>query len=761
MDVNQNSSGLLLAPEGNGLSDILGSIVRRKWVLIQTIAAVMVLGVIGILFITPRYSAEGMVLIESQESNIASLESVVAGLPGDAASVQSEAYILNSRNLARRVIERLGLLDDPEFNGYLEEGDSLEDFLSRSGSEEERLQREKYAYQSATDSLLSNLNVAPRENSRVIAVSFVSYDPAKAQVVTNTLLDEYMVSRIEAKYDSTRQANTWLTERIAELREKVELAESEVESLRQQYGLLADNGLTLSSQELSEINAQLIVTRSARANAEARLVQLKRLVELPGGIDTASEVLNSPLIQRLREQQAVIQTDIAELSSEYGAKHPRMISLRAEADDLESKIADEVYKTIGGLENEVKVSRAKERALEQNVERLKADVADANQNSIKVRMIEREAEASRALLATLLARQKETLSQEDFDFQQADARVISYADIPSDPSFPNKVAILALLFIASICLGLFIILLLEMLDQGVRSGEELESITGVPSLGFAPIAPSMRVEETLPVFAKKRNSAFGQAIKTLDWSIKLGFSEDQPPRTIMVTSSVPLEGKSTIASCLAYNQAITGSKVLLIDADMRRPSIYKKAGLNRGAGLADLLRGPGLAGLLQDNATLDDAVVQYGDTSLYIVPAGRENNYDSEGMIGSATMDELLRQATAEYDYVIIDTPPVMACADARILASSVDATVFVIRWNDTKLAVVKMAIEQLAAAGARFAGTFLSMVNLKHYATYQYGDVVAYSGDMEKYYAGGSSPEEIKDKAARVRLVPQPSVGD
>jgi capsular exopolysaccharide synthesis family protein len=759
MDVDQNNTGVLLTPEGSGLSDIFGAIVRRKWVLIQTVAAFLILGFVGLLFVAPRYTAEGMVLIESQESNIASLEAVVAGLPGDAASVQSEAYILNSRNLARRVIARLGLLEDAEFNGYLADVGSYEDFLSLAKTEGERLEREKYAYQTTTDSLLSRLTVSPQDNSRVIAVSFVSNDPAKAQLVTNTLLDEYMVSRIEAKYDSTRQANSWLTERIAELREKVELAEGEVENLRREYGLLADNGLTLSSQELSEINAQLIVTRSARSNAEAQLNQLKTLVEQPGGIDTASEVLNSPLIQRLREQQAVIQTDIAELSSEYGAKHPRMISLQAEAKDLENKITDEVYKTIGGLENEVKVSRAKERALEQNVDRLKTDVANANQNSIKVRMIEREAEASRALLATLLALQKETLSQEDFDFQQADARVISYADIPAEPSFPNKVAILALLFIASTCIGLFLILLLELLDHGVRSGEDLAAVTGVPSLGFAPVSAAMKQEESLPAFAEKRNSAYGQAIKTLDWSIKLGFPDDKPPQIIMFTSSVPLEGKSTVASCLAYNQAITGSKVLLIDADMRRPSIYKKAGLNRGAGLADLLRGPGLAGVLQDNATLDDAVVRYRDTSLYIVPAGRENNYDSEGMIGSAAMDELLRQAASEYDMVIIDTPPVMACADSRILASRVDATVFVIRWNETKMAVVKMAMEQLASAGARFAGTFLSMVNLKHYATYQYGDVVAYGGDMEKYYA--SSPEESQDKAARLRLVPQASIGD
>lgn len=761
MEGSQGNYDYPAVPEGSGLSDVLGTLKRRKWILVQTIAAFLIVGGVLVSMVTPRYAAQGMVLIESQEPNIASLESVVAGLPGDAASVQSEAHILDSRNLARRVIERLGLLDDPEFNWYLEDADALAELSSEQDPDLRKIELESYFYQSTTETFRSRLSVMPQENSRVIAVQFVSWNPAKAQLITNTLLDEYLLSRIEAKYESTRRANTWLTERIAELREKVEISESEVENLRQQFGLLEGNGITLSSQELSEINAQLIVTRSARANAEARLTELKRLVEMPGGIDTASEVLNSALIQRLREQQAVIQTELAELSSEYGAKHPRMIALQAEADDLDAKITDEVYKTINGLENEVSVSWAKERALERNVERLKVQVGNANQNSIKVRMIEREADANRALLATLLARQKETLSQEDFDFQQADARIISYADMPSMAAFPNVKVVMGLLFVGSLCFGLILILILELLDQGVRSGEDLSTLTGVPSLGFSPVTAAMQEEATMVAYAEKRNTAFGQSIKTLDWSIKLAFPDDTPPKTIMFTSSVPFEGKSTIASCLALNQAVTGSKVLLIDADMRRPSIYKKAGMHRGSGLADLLRGPGLAGVLQNSASLDDAVVQFEDTDLYIIPAGKENNFDSEGMLGSAAMEEFLQRAAEEYDYVIIDTPPVMACADSRILASKVDATVFVVRWSHTKLAAVKVALEQLSAAGARFAGSFLTMVNLSKYSTYQYGDAVAYAGDMERYYAGSPSAKSDKKKDGGLGFVPQPKVGE
>jgi capsular exopolysaccharide synthesis family protein len=230
----------------------------------------------------------------------------------------------------------------------------------------------------------------------------------------------------------------------------------------------------------------------------------------------------------------------------------------------------------------------------------------------------------------------------------------------------------------------------------------------------------------------------------------------------MVTSSIPQEGKSTIACCLAYNQAATGSRVLLIDADMRRPSIYKKAGLDSGEGFAALLRGTGLAGVLQGKASFEDVMVRSVHSNLFIIPAGKESNYDSEMLVSSDAMQKLLSRARKEFDMVILDTPPVMACADARILASKVDATIFVVRWGSTKLAVVKLAIEQLANAGAKFAGSFLSMVNLKNYTTYNYGDVVAYTGEMASYYAGAPETRKGRDKSSSpASLIPRPNPAD
>jgi capsular exopolysaccharide synthesis family protein len=735
------------AISGTGLSEILGTIRRRIAVLFGCIGVSLVLGIIVLTQLTPLYTAESMVLIESEDSNLASIESMVAGLPADAASIQSQAYVLNSRNLAHRVVDRLGLFDDPEFNSALasESPDALRGLTSETALTVEEMRR----YHDVADKFSSRLTVSPQANSRVIAVSFVSESPEKAQQITNTLLDEYILSKIESKYESTKRANTWLSERIEELRESVETTESEIEQLRVKYGLIERDGLALSSQEYSEINSMLITSRSRRAEAEAQFRELSRLIESPNGVSMASELVDSPLIERLREQQAEIERDIAELSSEYGARHPRMVKLSAEANDIDAKIAAEVYKEIAGLENEVSIARAKERSLEKSLGRLKGEVAETNQNSIEVRMLEREAEANRALLATLLGRQKETLSQEDFDFQQADARIISYADLPVDPSFPNKLAIIALVFIGSTFLGLFGILLLELLDKGVHSGEELTLQTGLQSLGFAPTSAALNAEETLPAYAGIRNSAFGQSMKTLNWSVRLGYPDDEPPQTIMITSSVPREGKSTIAACMAYSLALSGSKVLLIDADLRRPSLHKKTEMDRS---------PGLLAFLKGKTGFDGVVKQYGDSNLYVIPAGGESNYDSESVVSSDLMDQLLLIASDNFDTIIVDTPPVMACSDARILSKKVDSTVFVVRWNSTRQAVVQLAIDQLVSAGACMAGVFLSMVNVKRYSTYQYGDSAAYSEQMSGYYSG--PPEKAQTGGKIVSMMQRSKTG-
>jgi uncharacterized protein involved in exopolysaccharide biosynthesis len=290
----------------------------------------------------------------------------------------------------------------------------------------------------------------------VIGVAFSASDPERAALIANAFVDEYLQSRLEAKFQSSQRANVWLNGRVTELQQQVEAAEVQVESLRKQFGLESGDQGTLSSLEMVEINTQLVMARTARAEAEVRLRRVETLLRSPDGAASASEVLDSPLIQRLREQEAEIQRRVAELSSELGERHPQMIKLRAEAEDLQASIRAEVRKIVSGLRNEASVARAREQSLQRSLSASRERVALDNEDEIRLRAAEREAESSRTLLSTLLSRQKATMSQQDIASQAADARVVAAADPPVKPSIPNVPVVLGLA-LASTLLGLLAI----------------------------------------------------------------------------------------------------------------------------------------------------------------------------------------------------------------------------------------------------------------------------------------------------------------
>jgi succinoglycan biosynthesis transport protein ExoP len=697
-----------------GLAEIFSALRRRAWILAAVVVPVMAIVALALTMLTPHYTAEVLIMIEADgTSNIVSLDSVVTGLSGDSESVQSEAYVLNSRALADRVVQKLELANDRELTAEL---------TPQAGSE-----RSAVAYSQLIETFLDRLTVLPLEDSRVISVKFWSEDPAKAATIANTLAEEYLQSRLENKYELTQRASAWLNRRIDELRGEVAQAEAAVERARGQFGLLQGDGLTLATQELVEVNTQLVLARTQRAEAEARLQEVNRLLRTASGATATTEVLGSNLIQRLREQQAEVQRRVAELSSELGDKHPRMIQLRAEADDLNARIDGEISKIVSGLRNQVNVARARETALQKRLDKLKDRAAAANQSDIQVRALEREAEANRSLLNNLLARQKETLSQEELGFQQPDASIFSPAGVPAEPSFPKPALMLGLGFIGSLVIALLLILIAELLDSGFRSGEQFEQATGVPSIGFVPLTKRPADYRTMAGYAAGRpSSAFSEAVRTLNWSLTLAFP-DSPPRVVLITSALPGEGKTTIASTLATIQCNAGQTVALIDADIRRPGCHEILGVDREPGLTNLLAG---------ELSLNEALVSSEWSQLKVIPAGTRSAHASN-LLGSKKMAELIGELANRFDMVVIDSPPLLAAADARILSRVADATVLIVRWGKTRRQVVKLATRQLETAGARLAGGLLSMVDVRRNAKYSYGDSDAYSGDLEKYYAG------------------------
>jgi len=482
--------------------ELLHRLWRRRALIAGATLLVTLAAALVALQLTPIYKARAAVLIDIRERNVLEVEEVLTGLQGDVVTLQSQIQIIQSRGLNEKLVRRLNLLEDPEFNGSLvpppwwrtRSGwlSLLPESMADTGAAwldailPEQPQVAKSQAQQLEDvvsAVVGKSQVRTRGRSRVIEIGFDSPDPKKAVLLTNTLADLYIVDQLDAKYEATRRATEWLNDRLEQLRAQVVASEAAVEELRLKERLIEGRGVTLATQQMTEVNSQLIFASGQRAEAEARQAQVQEQLA-NGGVDSVAEVLASQLIQRLQVQEAELLRRIAELSQEYGEKHPRMINARAEVADLRAKIKTEVRKIVDQLSGEVRVARAREQALRENLNELKAEVNRVNAAEVQLRALEREAEANRLLLENFLRRAKETNLQQEI--QQPDARIISKATTPSAPSFPNKKLIVVVAFCGAGILAVGFALALDQLDQGFRSLEQLETETSLPAVALIP-----------------------------------------------------------------------------------------------------------------------------------------------------------------------------------------------------------------------------------------------------------------------------------
>ncbi len=728
----QRISRILAEQPPVSLRDQLLKLKRRKWVIIGTIVVVTLLTLYLVGRMTPLFTATTTVMIQPrQQQTLTAVEAVVSGLPADLEAIQGEMAIIQSRGLAQKVIDRLELHRLPDFNPEIaamqdqpfDPIGALADAvggavhwvksLFASGSTGPVGDSDQSLRTQIVNNFLYGLQTQPQGRSRVIQISYTAADPELAARIANTLAELYIVEQLEAKYEATERATRWLNDRLAELRARTEVSERAVEEYRAKAGLLqGEENTTLATQELSRINAELIIARSATSEAEARL----RAAEGARGSTNAASlpmaVLQSPLIQNLQTQQITLTRELADLSETFGERHPQIINKRAELAELGTRIREEVNKIVGGLRNEVSIARQREEALRADLDQLKTAAGGRGEALVELRSLEEDAAANRLLLNTLLTRTNETTLQRDL--LEADARIISPAPVPQVPSEPNKTLLVALALILSAGLGVVIALMLEHMDQGFRSTEQVGQVTGLPSLGMVP-AISRRVRRGISpqdYFLRKPRSAFGEAMSSAVASLFLT-SGERRPRTVMVTSALPNEGKSTVSINMARAVSHTGMRTLLIDADLRRPSLNKLMGRELQ---------PGLVEYLQDKATFEEIVQRDPKSGVDFIAAGGHVANPLHFLAADKTR-AFIQGLSKYYDFVVIDSSPVMVVSDPRLLSRYVDETVFVVRWARTRREHALHAMKQIIEAGGSIGGTLLTMVNTKRHADYSFAD--------------------------------------
>ncbi|HXP95448.1 MAG TPA: polysaccharide biosynthesis tyrosine autokinase [Telmatospirillum sp.] len=703
----------------------------RRNILFLCLASVLALTWTAVSLATPLYSAQAGVMIDNRKMRIIDFRDMMTQMQPGLIQVTSEVEVIHSRALAQRVATKLGLYDDPEFNASLRPkprfnlGAALQPVMRIIGGAEPPAltDEEKTARTRAqvVSQLLARLDVKPIPQSMVIQLTYRSPDPKKAAQIANAFADGFVMDQIESRFEVTKQISDWLNGRLEGLRQQVSASERAVETYRSTNGLFESKGLLGAQQKLTELNTLLIAAQANRAAVEAKVAHLETL-RVAGG----DEFLDSPLIQRLKEQEEQLSREIADISTRYGEKHPNMIKALAGQKELHDKIKMEIGRLSQSERGELSIARSRETALRDQIKSLEDTVLTQNQLGIKLRDLEREAQSNRALYETFLNRSKETT--QEADIKQADARVISRAERPETPSSPNRPMFLAAATIAGLLLGAIMVFLREHLDRSLRSPEQLEAITGVPSIGMIQTLRPTGKDKGANInsyVVDHPHSAIAESFRSLWVSLKHA-NRDNPPHLVVVTSSLPGEGKSFTSLSLARTVAGLGARVALVDCDLRRPTITKIVGVQPAHFFDEALSG---------HVSLAEATYRDPLTSLDIL-ASRVLERPPLELLNSQRMTDLLDELRNSYDLVIIDTPPTMAVSDVQIIAQKADKVLFVVRWEKTPKEVVLTTLRMLRDVKINVAGTLLTQVNLNRHARYGYGDVGYYYGKYKGYYS-------------------------
>ncbi|MEE8296011.1 MAG: polysaccharide biosynthesis tyrosine autokinase [Sphingomonadales bacterium] len=732
------------------LEDIFNIFKRRKGILVSTIALLMGLTALVVFQLPKEYTAEVLMEIEPQTNNVLDPLAILSGLPMDTETILTEIEILRSRSLRQNVVEELNLTRDPEFNPDLAPGSLLGmiPFLSAGEGEE---QPYNVALFETIEELGEKIKIANNGLSRTINISVQSEDPEKATLIANTLSEQYLTGQLEAKFDEIERTSIWLTDRLSDLEVRVQSSDQAVEEYRNRNGLFTGKGnVSATAEQISSLNIEIILARSERAQAEAKLKNVQNLLDTQEGVGSVGDVLDNNLIQSLKEQEAELLRNMAANQERYGPKHPVMIQGMAAMKDLKRKVELEVEKIILGLRGDVGIARVREQTLETELEKLEGGLAEQNTKEIQLRQLQREADTNKTLYEDFLASFKTVAGQQGI--QSTDARVISAAAVPTDPSHPKIPLILAAALLVSGIVGVGLIFLIEVLDNSYRSLEHLEGAAGINPLGIVPeIGDGKYSRKTL--FGKNKSranlnkkeraimrriahyayteptSSFAEAVRNITVGMALS-NVDAPPKVVMVTSAEPGEGKTIFNYSLGLIQAAAGKKTLVIDCDLRKPSLHTLLDINRTPGIVDYLKG---------DATIKDILHKSDETGLYYIPAGSATK-QSANLLQSQKFAELLELLKREFDFISIDSPPLLAVTDSNILATKVDGVLFAVRWGWTRRNLVREAVRRLEKNDITILGAMLTRVNMKHLARYGYGDSNYYYSGYADYYTTPSN---------------------
>jgi len=696
------------------LSDYVRVLYKRRWPVLTVWFIVLAATCVYTFTATPIYGARVQILIEKEASNVVSFKQAVEQNQVTDDYYQTQYRLLQSRALARRTLDALQLWHHPQFGAGA--GSShpsrgltawLLSYFQRDANPPERpAPDETKAQARAIDSFLGGVTVSPIRNSRLVDVVFESSDPALAANVANGIAKAYIEENLEFKFLSSKEASDWLAARLGEQRNQVEKSEQALQRYREAStdAVSLEERQNIVVQKLADLNAAVTRAKTERVEKEAAYNQIRAAQSNYAALDNFPAVLSNTFIQQQKAELADLQRQQAQLSEKLGSNHPDMLKIGLAIHTAESKLQAETTKIVQAVYNDYQRSIAQENSLKQLLDQQKKEALDLNRRGIEYGVLSRDAVSNRQIFDSLLQRTRETnISGE---LKTSNIRVVDAAEPPRKPLRPSTSTNLAFGASAGLLLAIGLAFFFEYVDNRIKSPEEMSRYLGLPYLGMIPAL----FDETVAPLVSNRNlnPTFSESFRTLRTNVAFS-SADEGLRSVIVTSTMPNEGKTVVATNLATALAQTGMRVLLIDADMRK---------GRVNAVFDRPRQPGLSDFLVGRAKVSQTVRTTNVPGLWVMPAGTAPPNPSE-LLGSNRFADFIASLGQHFDWAILDTPPIMPVTDSGVIAHMMSGVVFVVGADMTNRYAAQRAVEQLTRNKARFLGAVLNRADFKHHGYY------------------------------------------
>ena len=722
------------------LSNAAWSLWRHKWVLLLCLLLVPAITWAGLKQITPLYTADATVIYEPAQYNQQELQSILSRDTTTDEVISTQVQVIQNLHSAERIVERFDLEQNPEFNytlrpktdfaaitdgivGGIRGGlaflirpifpvaaDALEVNAGHPPSPEEIRHAVVMTVQGAITAQSVRL-------SHVIDVSFTSRSRTLASDVANALANMYIADQLQLKFDAVRNANKWLEGQAHELQDQVQANDNKIAQYRSQQGLTQGVAANLVTEEVSRLSDNLVEARNELAQAEGQVSAAH------GKFGSSAQAAVSPSVVALRAQRDSLSAQLQSLLAHLGPNHPTVISMRQQLSVLSSEVNAETGQVMAASDAAVRSGRAKVAGLQEQLREARERVATAGQAEIPLEAMQREADASRNLLQTVLGSMQRL--QQQAAIETSDARVVSSSLPPPEPSYPKTKLLVAASTLLGLCIGFLLVYLLELTQSKFRSGHDIRSVLGLNCLAQIPQIDHDKegvsgMEEYL---VQKPFSLGAEQVRSLRAALWLGASR---PKVVAVAAARPGEGKTTTSICLGRSASLAGERIVVVECDTRKPSFAKLMGIKEKTGLLEFLSG---------TAPLEDVIHTDKLTSFDYIPAGVGGRSNSHSLFMSENMVMLLERLRRDYDLVVLDLPPVIAMTDARIVASLAESTLLCVRWQTTPRAVAKHCYEMLQDAGANVVGAALTRVNMRAHARSGHTDAEAYHSRYAPYY--------------------------